>query len=191
MQSLAKPKTVAILLILFLGTYALLNATHLPFSIPTLQEASGGKTILNVLPYYDASGAYEHIAAYTAKALAIYYRILAIDVLVLIPIYVMFLTTGLLHAGSLVFRRYKRTVLQGIAMMPLVAGGLNLIEDGIVIYLIDTYPRRYETLAAACGYITATKSLLIVASLLAVAAFYLLIGYSRGAFSVGLRKCHI
>lgn len=191
MQSFAKPKVVSILFILFLGIYALLNYTNLPFSIPSLQEVSGGKTILNVLPHYGAAVAYDYIASYSPKAVDIYDRILLIDVLALIPIYVMFLTVGILHAGSLVLRRSGQSFLRIFAVLPLVAAILNLVEDGIIVYLIEAYPHRYETLATVCGFITSTKSLLIMASLLAVTVFYLLIGYSRVAYSIGLRKCHI
>ena len=50
---------------------------------------------------------------------------------------------------------------------------------------------RVQQLAAACGGITSAKSLLIMASLLAAGGFYLRIGFSRAAYSTGLRKCHI
>lgn len=179
MQSMAKASVVFTLLILFLGAYVLLNFTHLPFSIPALQEASGGKTILNVLPHYDATVAYEHIASYAQEAVDIYYRILLIDALALIPVYVMFLTTGLLHAGNLVLRNRGQTFLHVLAISPAVAAALNLLEDGIVVYLIESYPLRHETLATVCGFITSTKSLLLTASLLAIAALYLVAGLGR------------
>lgn len=47
------------------GVYLLLNATRLPFSVVTLREHAGGHTILNLLPYYDAATAYEHLASYS------------------------------------------------------------------------------------------------------------------------------
>jgi hypothetical protein len=191
MRNLANPKSVSIFFTLFLGTYALLNYTTLPFSIPSLQEASGGKTILNVLPHYDSAVAYEHIQSYSSEAVDIYYRILLIDVLALIPIYVMFLSTSLLHAGLLVLRRRGQLLLHILAVLPLVAAVLNLCEDGIIVYLIEAYPHRHDALATLCGFITTAKSLFIMISLLTAAAFYLLIGYSRVAYLVGLRKCYI
>ena len=192
MQSFAKPKMVLITFVLFIGIYTLLNYTNLPFSIPSLQDVSGGKTILNVLPHYDANGAYDHIASYSSEGIDIYYRILLIDVFALIPIYLLFLTTGVLHAGSLVLRRYRgKNFLHVLAVLPTVAAVLNFFEDGIIVYLIEAYPSRYDTLAALCGFITSTKSLFIMIPLLAIAIFYLLVGFSRLTYLVGLRKCHI
>ncbi len=191
MQSLAKPMLVSVLFVLFVGSYALLNYTDLPFSIPALQEVSNGKTILNVLPYYDAGLAYEYISSYGQGGVDIYYRILVIDLLVLIPIYLVFMTTAMLHSGSIVFRGGGKLLLHTLAMMPLMAAALNLIEDGTIVFLIDSYPHQYNEVATLLGFITSAKSILITVSLLAVALFYLVIGYSRITFNFGVRKCHI
>jgi hypothetical protein len=173
---------------LFIGLYALLNFTALPFSIPALRQAAGGKTILNVLPYYDAVGAYAHIAAYSPEAVAIYRRILLIDVLALIPVYVLFLTSGLLHAGERVLVSRGRWLPSVLALFPLAAAVLNLVEDGLVVYLIEAYPVRHDLLAAACGLITSTKSLLIATSLLSAVLLYAALGYGRIASLAKLRK---
>ncbi len=191
LQSWARPRGVLIFFVAFLSIYALLNFTALPFSIPALQAAAGGKTILNVLPHYDAGEAYAHIAAYSPEAVAIYYRILLIDIVALIPVYVLFLTTGLLHAGGRVFRGRAPGLLRLMALMPSAAALLNVVEDGMIVFLIESYPQRFEALATLCGFITTTKSLLIMGSLLGVAGLYMTVAWSRAAFSMGLRKCHI
>jgi hypothetical protein len=64
------------------------------------QAETGGRGIPNVLPFYTAEGAYEHISAYTPEAVRIYHRIVLLDVLLLIPLYVLFLTSALLQAGG-------------------------------------------------------------------------------------------
>lgn len=175
----------------FLGLYGLLNVPVLPFSIPAFQAAAEGKTILNVLPYYDAATAYEHLAAYSAEATRIYYAILGFDVVLLIPAYVLFLTTGLLHAGTRLLSGRSPRLLATIAGLPLLAGGLNLFEDALVVVLLTTFPEELPMLAAACGVLTTTKSLLIVTSLLLVAGGYLAIGTSRLTYALGLRSCFV
>ncbi len=190
-QSMAKSTTVAVLFVALIGSYSLLNYTNLPFSIPSLQAASGGNTILNVLPHYDAVMAYDYIASYSQSAIEIYHRILLLDVLVLIPVYVLFLTVALLQTGKLVLRRRGQSYLQFLAVLPSVAAMLNLLEDGIITGLIAAYPVRYEALATFCGYITTAKSVLVVTSFLTITVFAILIGYSRVVYSLGLRKCHI
>lgn len=189
MQSLATPAMVWLSFGVFLTIYGLLNFTTLPFSIPSLMAASGGKTILNVLPYYNAESAYEHIAAYSQEAVTIYYRILGIDLLALIPAYLLFLTAGLLHGSRLVLRSYPR-VYSVLALMPLTAAFLNLIEDGLVVFLLESYPSRHDTVATLCGMITTTKSSLMMASLLLLVGFYFVVGLSRTLYLFGLRKCH-
>lgn len=191
MQRLATPAFVLAAFGAFLGLYGLLNVTHLPFSIPVFQEAAQGKTILNVLPYYDAATAYEHLAAYSAEAVRIYYAILAFDVVLMIPAYILFLTTALLHAGGRVLRGRLPRGLHAVAWLPAVAGGLNLLEDAIVVVLLNTFPTELPTLAAACGVLTTTKSFLLVTSLLLVAGGYLTIGASRLTYALGLRACHV
>jgi hypothetical protein len=59
-----------------------------------------------------------------------------------------------------------------------------------VVVLLNTFPTELPTLAAACGVLTTTKSLLIVTSLLLMAGGYLTIGASRLMHATGLRSCH-
>lgn len=191
MQRLARPGTVLLLLLLFLGVYTLLNYTHLPMSIPALQAASQGKTILNVLPHYSADQAYEHIAAYSPVAIDIYYRIIVIDLVALIPLYVLFLSAALLHAGGVLFRNRAPSLSSGLTWLPWLAALLNLLEDGVIVTLIKAYPERYDTLATVAGYLTSSKSLLLTAALLLLMVFYLLIAISRTVYWAGLRNCRV
>ena len=76
-----------------------------------------------------------------------------------------------------------RTVLPA-ATLPLLAGLMNYMEDGLVLTLIHRFPARHDGLAALCGICTTTKSLLITLSLLITAGLYL-----RAAFrSAAIRK---
>lgn len=176
------------------GVYLLLNATRLPFSILTLREHAGGHTILNLLPYYDAATAYEHLASYSPQAVAVYHAILALDVVVLIPVYVLAFSSALALAGARVLMRTPRPrerLYRGLLLMPALAGAMNLLEDGLILFLLQTHPARYGALSGFAGVVTTTKTVLISASALAAAALWTAIAASRVAHRAAWRSCHV
>ncbi len=92
--------------------------------------------------------------------------------------------------GRLLRGRVPR-LLYAVAWLPAIAGGLNLIEDAVVVVLLSAFPAELPALATACGVLTTTKSMLIVMSLLLVAGGYLTIGTSRLAYATGPRSCTV
>ncbi|HEY0635086.1 MAG TPA: hypothetical protein VGE00_06880, partial [Gammaproteobacteria bacterium] len=109
----------------------------------------------------------------------------------LIPLYVLFLSAALLHAGGVLFRGRARSFPVGLTLLPWLAALLNLLEDGVIVTLIKAYPERYHTLATVAGYLTTSKSLLLTTALLLVMVFYLLIAVNRTAYWAGLRNCRV
>lgn len=188
---LDSPRMVATTFVLFLLAYFFLNSPAVPFSLPAFQMQNGGLEILNVQPFYTAETAYRQISLYTPEAIRIYHQILAFDLLVLIPLYVLFLSSALRHAGTRVLGRRIPRLVDLLPAVPLVAGGLNIVEDALLFVLLRSYPLRLEGLANVAGMITASKTLLLTLSFLSVLVLYALIAWSRATYRLGLRQCHV
>lgn len=154
-----------------------------PLSILTIKALSNGHTILNVLPFYDAIIGYEHVQSYSLEAIEIYNRILVFDLIILIPVYVSFFSLGLLYFGNKLLKN-RRKLVSFVASLPIFAGFLNIIEDGAVFYLLQSFPVRFEHLMAITGMITTTKSLIITISLILIFTA-LLISLAKKMFSPG------
>jgi hypothetical protein len=167
-----------------------LNATSLPFSVPTVRAHALGHGILNTLPHYDAAQAYDHIGSYTSAALHAYHLILALDVVVLIPLYVGAFAGAIFLGGERVAARTPRVV-RALSALPFLGGASNLVEDALVFWLLERWPMRHDAIANLAGCVTATKTLLLTVSVLCAAALWLAIATSVAAFRLGLRRCHV
>jgi hypothetical protein len=181
---------VALAWVTLIAAYVALNATALPFSIPTVRAHALGRGILNTLPHYDAAQAYDHIASYTSVALRAYHLILVLDVVLLIPLYIAAFAGAILLGGERVFARKPR-VARALAALPFIGGACNLVEDALVFWLLERWPIRHDTVANLAGSITLAKTLLLMLSLLCAATLWLSIAASVTAFRLGLRRCHV
>lgn len=164
---IANGRNLILLFFLFLLSYLFLNAFHHSASILSIKEMSGGHTILNLLPYYDAELAYEHLLAYTPKAVVYYYRVLMLDLILVIPIYTAFFSVGISYFLEKLSRLKPKNV-QLIAALPIVAGIINLIEDAVVTVLLYKLPIQFTKLASLSGYLTMLKTMIITACLLSI-----------------------
>lgn len=172
----ARGQQLLLLSALFLTAYLLLNATHLPLSIAAYQQASGGYTILNLLPVYDADTAYRYLQHLTPQSLTIYRNILLMDALWLIPAYSLLFSLGIRHASQWRNGGQVTRFWQGLSLLPWLAAGLNYVEDAMIYYLMQEFPQRHLTLATLCGGLTTSKTLLLAVSMLSCLGLYLSIG---------------
>lgn len=191
MQTAARARVVAISGAVFGLLLFLLNATDLPFSIRSLSAVSSGHTILNILQFYTGEEAYQHIAAYGDAGAGIYRQILQLDAWLLIPAYVLFLGAGTLHAGDRVWRGGGQGWLRLAVLFPLGAGLCNYLEDGVVWYLLGSFPDVHMTLANICGVLTALKTVFMTAALAVVLWSYAAIGLTVLSYRWGWQKCHL
>lgn len=169
----ASAKNVSIAAILLLISYLFLNAIEHPVSIKSIIRLSEGYTILNLLPYYDAAIAYEHLNAYTEEAIQIYQRVLVFDLLLLIPVYVSFFSLGLSYFGRTLIPG-KRRIIEVATFLPLIAGVLNIVENAIGFILLESLPNQLLVLATWSGFITTVKSSIISISLFSVIFMFLI-----------------
>ncbi|NME69309.1 hypothetical protein [Flammeovirga aprica] len=174
----AKDRNITTLFFIFLASYLFLNVGHHPFSIPSIVKLSGGFSILNVIPYYNAETAYVYLNAYNETAIAIYNRILIFDFLVLIPVYVSFFSLSLFFLLERL-TDLKNSIVQKIALLPFIAGFLNMVEDIIIALLLYTLPEKWNFLAEICGILTSSKSLITVICMLAIFGLYIVLGIKK------------
>ena len=151
------PKIRHILLFnaVFAGIFLSLHLFHHPFSILSVKEHSDGRTILNMLYWYDAETAHEYINGYKMEALHIYNRITLLDMVVIIPSYV-FLTV---QASFYFLRRSDsgKKLFYATLTVVLVAAVANYGQDMIIRRLLFLRPGTDEFLAGLSGWLSMVK----------------------------------
>jgi hypothetical protein len=157
---------------ILLCSFLFLNALHHPVSILTIKKLSGGHTILNLLPFYNATIGYEYLESYTSEAVAIYRRVLLFDLIILIPAYVAFFICGIGYYGKSVLHNKK--LLSGILVLPIVAALLNLAEDAIVWFLLHSLPVHFDNLMTISGVVTTIKLFIFIVCFVLVVVFFVL-----------------
>lgn len=158
-QQVPTGKNLLLAAVIFLFAYLFLNTLHHPVSVLKIKQLSGGYTILNLLPFYNAVIGYEYIESYTSEAVDIYKRILLYDVILLIPAYVVFFILGFSYYGKKVLPDKKR-IISIFFILPIIAAILNLIEDGIIWFLLESLPDHFDKLMTIAGFITTFKLLI-------------------------------
>ena len=172
LQHITAKKLILAALVLSVS-FLFLNALHHPISILTIKKISGGRTILNLLPFYNATSGYEYLESYTSEAVAIYRRILIFDLIILIPAYIVFSILGLGYYGKRVLHN-KKLILSGVLVLPIVAALLNLTEDAIVWFLLHSLPIHFDNLMTISGIATTIKLIIFIICLTLMVVFFVL-----------------
>ena len=170
-QQYATGKNLLFAAAVFLSGFLFLNTLHHPVSILTIKQLSVGHTILNLLPFYNAAIGYEYIESYTSEAVNIYKRVLIFDVIILIPAYVVFFILSFSYYGRKILPDKKR-IISIFFILPIIAALLNLIEDGIIRFLLESIYYHSNKLMTIAGIITTSKlSIFAVCFLLIIVCF--------------------
>ncbi len=182
LQRHANGKNISILSGLLLVAYLFLNAFHNPFSVLSVMKLSGGHTVLNLLPYYDAKIAYEHLLSYPPEAISIYHRIFAFDIIIMIPIYLTLFSMSIFYFLNKLTKLNAKTI-QLLAFAPVIAAILNIIEDAVIALLLNALPEQLTGLATISGLLTTFKSTIIT-----VCLFFTVIMFFVGLFKKSDQK---
>lgn len=172
-QQVATGKNLLLAAVIFLFAYLFLNTLHHPVSVLTIKQLSGGHTILNLLPFYDTAIGYEYIESYTSEAVDIYKRILLYDVIIMIPAYIVFFILDFSYYGRKILPNKKR-IISILFVLPIIAALLNLIEDGIIWFLLASLPDHLDKLMTIAGVITTSKSLIMAVCLFLIAICFII-----------------
>lgn len=145
---------LGLLLASFLMMY-LMNFTNLPFSNPTIQEYSGGLTILDLRSNFSPDDAYELFSALgTAGRQA--YLILHLIPDILFPVGYA-LSFAFLSAWFLVRLLPLDHNLQWLSMIPLISGLADVTENLSLVICNLVYPGRIDWLVQFAHILTKVK----------------------------------
>jgi hypothetical protein len=133
----------------------LMNWTNLPFSSPTIQEYSGGITILDLRSNFSPHDAYELFSALGTEGRRAY---LALHIIpdTLFPIGYA-LAFAFMSAWFLVRLAPLDHRLQWLSMIPLISGLADVIENLSLVICNLAYPQRIDWLVRIAHLLTKVK----------------------------------
>ncbi len=156
---------LGVFVVLFLATHAF--STH--GGAKAVQHALGDLPIFDQRPSFRAEDVYRRIEQFSAAGRVAYQRMTYTTDVIFPATLCVFLVQLARYVGEraptapLVLRRMA-------VMLPLAWFGADLAENWIVYDLLGSFPARREGLAGCLGYVTETKFVLLLGSLLATAA---------------------
>ncbi|MDQ7028492.1 MAG: hypothetical protein Q9O62_01285 [Ardenticatenia bacterium] len=153
--------------LLFMGLSALLGGVILPATSARLRALSGGVGPLDVLFFYTPARAYAALSAYGDAGRAAY-RAGALTADMLFPVsYALFFSL----AVAWLCRRGRIEGRCGwpLFLIPLVAGGLDVMENLSVVLMLSLYPGVPPALAWAATSFTAAKWIGVTLSVVTLA----------------------
>ena len=147
----------AVLLLLALAVLLMftMNGTHLPFSTPTIEEHSRGIPILDMRLTYTPDEVYELLEALGQGGRRAYtFLHLLPDLLFPFAYSMVFALT----ASWFLIRLFKADQgVQRLALLPLVSGAADLLENASIAVLALSYPSRIDWLANLASITTSIK----------------------------------
>lgn len=171
---IASGKLLAVLALLLFPLILSVNLLDMPISLPRMKALTGGRTILDMLPFYTAEKAYQMLTAYGPAGRQHYLRILA-SVDILLPILA---ASFLAVALTLVFPAGHP--LRTLNVAPVLALCSDYAENAAALALLLHYPSRLDGVASLAGVFTLTKHVLYWGSVLLV-LYGLAVGARRHA----------
>jgi hypothetical protein len=152
----------------FIGTHLF----ELPASAKAVTQSLGGLEIFDRNPSFSSQEVYSRISSFPAPGLQLYMRFThTIDI-----VFPLSLFAFLFLLGRFVTQRglHHRTLARFVHALPMIWLGTDLLENGIVYYLLDEFPMKHNFLANTLGYITLVKFIFLVLSVLAPAIITML-----------------
>ncbi|MEO5603277.1 MAG: hypothetical protein ABIR06_20315 [Cyclobacteriaceae bacterium] len=145
-------------------------ATHffeLPASAKSVAKSLGGLEIFDKKPSFSSAEVYSRIGNFPETGIQLYKRFThTIDI-----IFPLTLLTFLVLLSRFVTQQLfiNRRWIQALHSLPFIWFGSDLLENGVVYYLLDEFPTRHNFLANSLGSITITKFTFLLISVLAPA----------------------
>jgi hypothetical protein len=133
-------------------------ATHffeLPASSKAVTQALGGLKLFDTKPSFSADEVYSRISQFSETGIHLYKRFThTIDI-----VFPLSLLTFLILLGKFVSQNVStsRTLIVIVGALPIIWFGFDLVENGIVYYLLNDFPVRHNLAASLLGYITISK----------------------------------
>lgn len=162
-ESLYSARVMLFLLLSATVFFWLFNFSHVSFSNPSLIKISGGKGLLDVMPFYSAQEAFSMLGRYGAEGRELYLKFLAAD-FIFIPVYS--LGFALLFTRSVRARFSENNNWLWLNLLPLAIGFFDCLENLSILSMLLMYPETNLALGTFSGIATLCKTALTLISLL-------------------------
>lgn len=147
----------------------LLKVLETPFGVAHIKKVSGGVRILDMQGFYGADHAFATLDVLGEAGRQAYLNFLIVGDVLLPLAYGTFLALGLgLGLRGLVPN--PAHPLRRLNTLPVLAVALDLLENGLILVLLTTYPERADGVATTAGVVTATKRVVLMTCLWGAAA---------------------
>jgi hypothetical protein len=159
-------RRLTLLLVVFAIFFWLFNFSSAPFSNPSLMKISGGPGLLDAMLFYTAQEAFVILGQYGIQGRELYPHFLAAD-FVFILVYS--------FAFSFLFTRFVRAKFGEnntwlwLNLLPFAIGLLDSVENICILGMLHMYPQTNLILGTFSGFVTLSKYVLSIASLLCLA----------------------
>jgi hypothetical protein len=132
-----------------------------------IRSHSGGIGPLDTQFYYSAERANATLAAQGEQGRRLYRSYNLVDFL-FPPVYALLMAASITHSFQRLFGRDSAAL--RLNLIPLLLAAIDYLENACISALLAAYPRRRDRLATAAGFLTATKTILLLLGLLLIAA---------------------
>ncbi len=141
--------------VLFAIVFVTTHFFELPASSKAVSTALGGAKIFDKSPSFSSDEVYQRMSQFPEAGIYLYKRFThSIDILFPLALFGFLLLlskylTQRLQANQIVIRL--------LTALPMIWLGSDMIENGIIFYLLNEFPKRHNLLAGILGYLTITK----------------------------------
>jgi hypothetical protein len=157
---------LTLLLVIFTIFFWLFNFSSAQFSNPSLMKISGGAGLLDAMLFYTAQEAFVILGHYGIQGRELYPHFLAAD-FVFILVYS--------FAFSFLFTRFVRAKFGAnntwlwLNLLPFAIGIFDSVENICILGMLHMYPQTNFVLGTFSGFVTLSKFILSIVSLLCLA----------------------
>lgn len=163
-SKMAKLKWIIFLGVLFIISYLII--LNKPFGVEQLKEITGGLGMLEQQKYYTPEYAYDFFDRQTDVGRAFYKQvIISLDFVFPLIYSVFFMSVILLLTKKM---SINNKFLKKLYIIPILTGLLDYVENGLILSMINMYPKRLYNIAFISGIATGLKQFFFSLSLVII-----------------------
>jgi hypothetical protein len=154
-NKLIKGSLVITSFILFAVVFAVTHFFELPASSKAVSRALDGAQIFDKSPSFSSNEVYQRMSHFPAAGIYLYKRFThSIDIIFPLSFFLFLILLSKLLIQRL---QVKPIIIPILTALPIIWLGCDLVENGIIYYLLNDFPERHNLLAGILGYLTITK----------------------------------
>jgi len=148
--------------ILFAVVFAATHFLELPASSKAVSKALGGAEIFDKSPSFSSDEVYQRISHFPEAGIYLYKRFThSIDILFPLSFFVF-----LLLLSKFLVQRLQANpiIIRILTALPIIWLACDMVENGVIYYLLNDFPERHNLLAGILGYLTIIKFVFLLLS---------------------------